>query len=65
MGLLQGEVAQAIGKLLEENPGLQLHPGRAPEEWALLVIKKGGCPCVPGRNHCPCDEALDEIEVSA
>ena len=62
MEYVEGEIAQAIQKFLEENPGLHLHPGRTPEEWALLVIKNEGCPCVPGRNKCPCDEALDDIE---
>jgi len=61
MEYVEGEIAQAIRKFLEENK-VCLHPGRTPEEWAVLVIKNEGCPCVPGRNKCPCDEALDDIE---
>ena len=42
--------------------GLQLHPGQTALKWADLVIRKGGvCPCVPGRDHCPCQEALNDI----
>ena len=41
---------------------LQLHPGQDPLKHADLVIRKGGvCPCVPGRDHCPCQEALNDI----
>ena len=41
---------------------LQLHPGQDPLKHADLVIRKGGvCPCVPGRDHCPCREALNDI----
>jgi len=42
--------------------GLQIHPGQDAFKWAALVIRKGGCcPCVPGRDHCPCEEALSDI----
>lgn len=54
--------AQAIRKFLDDNPNLHLHPGRTPEEWGQLVLEKGGCPCVPGRDKCPCDEALEDIK---
>jgi len=42
---------------------LHIHPGQDPLSWADLVIKKGGCPCVPGRKICPCPEALTDIRA--
>lgn len=55
------EIAEAIIKFAQEN-NLEIHPGQEPLKWADLVIKKGGCPCVPGRDHCPCEFALDDIK---
>jgi len=56
------QVAQDIRKVLEEHPEIFLHPGRTPEQWAELVIKTGGCPCVRGRKKCPCDELFEDME---
>ncbi len=56
------EIAQDIISFLSQNKELSLHPGRTPEAQGELVIKKGGCPCVPGRPKCPCDEALEDIK---
>lgn len=42
---------------------LHIHPDQDPLKWAELVIKKGGCPCVPGRKICPCPEALSDIRA--
>jgi ferredoxin-thioredoxin reductase catalytic subunit len=53
-------LASKISKFAEDN-GLQLHPGQDAMRWAELVIKKGGCPCVPGRKECPCSQALEDI----
>ena len=55
------EIAEAIIKFAWDND-LEIHPGQDPLKWADLVIKKGGCPCVPGRNHCPCEFALEDIK---
>lgn len=55
------QIAAAIVKFAHDN-NLHIHPGQEPLKWADLVIKKGGCPCVPGRNHCPCGEALGDIK---
>ncbi|MBA7549657.1 hypothetical protein ES705_42148 [subsurface metagenome] len=55
------QIAQSIIKYAELNK-LQLHPGRDPHEWADLVIKKGGCPCVPGRPSCPCAFVKEDIK---
>jgi len=55
------QIAEAIVKFAQEN-SLEIHPGQEPLKWADLLIKKGGvCPCVPGRNHCPCEFVLDDI----
>jgi len=54
-------IAAAITAYVEKN-GLRIHPGQEAEKWAELVIEKGGCPCVPGRDHCPCEEALEDIK---
>ena len=54
-------IAVAITEFARVNE-LQLHPGQDPLTYADLVITKGGgCPCVPGRDHCPCQEALEDI----
>lgn len=54
-------IAENITKFAQENH-LQIHPGQDVERWAELVIKKGGCPCVPGRSECPCEFALEDIK---
>jgi len=54
-------IAARIVKFAEEN-NLKIHPGQESLRWADLVIEKGGCPCVPGRNHCPCEFALEDIK---
>lgn len=54
-------IAADIIKFAQDNE-LQIHPGQDPETWAELVIKKGGCPCVPGRPECPCEFALEDIK---
>ena len=54
-------IADNIVKFTQDN-GLQIHPGQEPLKWADLVIKKGGCPCVPGRSECPCKFVLEDIE---
>ena len=55
------QIAAAIVKFAQEN-NLSIHPGQEPLKWADLVIKKGGCPCVPGRPHCPCEFVLEDIK---
>lgn len=55
------QIAENITKFSEEN-NLHIHPGQSAETWARLVIVKGGCPCVPGRVECPCDQALEDIK---
>lgn len=55
------EIAETIIKFAQDN-NLEIHPGQEPLKWADLVIKKGGCPCVPGRNRCPCEFVLQDIE---
>jgi hypothetical protein len=52
----------AITKFLKEHPALKLHPGKTVESFAALVTSSGGCPCVPDRPRCPCDEVLDDID---
>ena len=54
-------IAADIVKFTQDN-GLQLHPGQDPLKWADLVIKKGGCPCVPTRKHCPCEFVRDDVK---
>lgn len=56
------EVAENIKQFLKDHEGITIHPGRTSEKWSELVVKEGGCPCVPGRNRCPCDEALEDIK---
>lgn len=55
------QIAKDIIKFAQDN-NLEIHPGQEPLKWADLVIKKGGCPCVPGRNHCPCEFVLEDIK---
>ena len=54
-------IASNILKFTEQNK-LHIHPGQDPYEWADLVIRKGGCPCVPGRSECPCDFVLEDLK---
>lgn len=56
------QIVQGITKFAEKN-GLHIHPGQDPAKWAELVLVKGGCPCVPGRNSCPCANALEDIKA--
>lgn len=42
--------------------GLIINPHFSVDDWCLKVEKKGGCPCVPGRSFCPCNESKSEIE---
>lgn len=56
------EIAQDIRNFLALHEEISLHPGRSPLAQGELVVKKGGCPCVPGRPKCPCEEAMDDIE---
>lgn len=55
------QIAEGITKFAEKNK-LSIHPGQDPLKWAGLVLEKGGCPCVPGRNSCPCAYALEDIK---
>ena len=55
------EIADAIVKFARDN-NLEIHPGQEPLKWADLVIKHQGCPCVPGRNHCPCEFVLEDLK---
>jgi len=62
MGSERDTIATNITKVAQEN-NLKLHPGQDPLTWADLVLKKGGrCPCVPGRDHCPCEQVLVDID---
>jgi ferredoxin-thioredoxin reductase catalytic subunit len=55
-------LAKRISEFAEAH-ALQIHPGQNAVKWAALVLKKGGgCPCVPGRNKCPCEESLEDIK---
>ena len=55
-------IAADIVKFAQDN-NLKIHPGQEPLKWGDLVLKKGGvCPCMPGRNHCPCEFVLDDIK---
>lgn len=55
-------IAEDIIKFATVN-NLKIHPGQEPSKWAELVIVKGGiCPCVPGRDHCPCEFVLEDIK---
>ncbi|MBA7665001.1 hypothetical protein ES703_73067 [subsurface metagenome] len=54
-------IAGNIVKFTQDN-GLLIHPGQDPFKWADLVIKKGGCPCVPGRSCCPCEFVLEDVK---
>ena len=55
------QIAADITKYAEDN-NLLIHPGQEPLKYADLVIKKGGCPCVLTRKHCPCEFVLDDIK---
>ncbi len=55
------QIAKSIIKYAELNK-LQLHPGQDPYAWADLVLKEGGCPCVPGRHSCPCAFVKEDIK---
>ena len=55
------EIAEDIIRFARENK-LEIHPGQEPFKWADLVINKGGCPCVPGRNDCPCEFVLEDMK---
>jgi len=61
--LLERErIAVDIAKFAQDN-NLKIHPGQEPLKFAELVLKKGGaCPCVPGRDACPCPFVLDDIK---
>ena len=52
---------ERIVKFAQDN-NLQIHPGQDPLTWGDLVLQKGGCPCVPGRDHCPCKFVLEDIK---
>ena len=54
------QIAESIIKYAERNK-LHIHPGRDPLEWADLVLKEGGCPCVRGRPSCPCAFVMEDI----
>lgn len=55
-------VAASIIQFARDNK-LKIHPGQDPLKWAdLLIARDGHCPCVPGRNHCPCEESLEDIK---
>lgn len=54
-------IAKSITDFASKNK-VHIHPGQEAHTWAVLVIKKGGCPCVPGRNECPCESVLEDIK---
>lgn len=54
------KISKAISEFAEKH-NLHIHPGQEPNKWAELVIKNGGCPCVPGRIDCPCELVLEDI----
>ncbi|MBA7498867.1 hypothetical protein ES704_01605 [subsurface metagenome] len=54
-------IAANIIKFTQDN-GLQIHPGQEPLKWADLVLKNGGCPCVPTRKQCPCEFVAADIK---
>ena len=55
------EIAEDIIRFARENR-LKIHPGQEPLKFAELVIKHEGCPCVPKRNHCPCEFVLEDMK---
>jgi hypothetical protein len=62
MELEKDSLPQKIMEFAEAH-ALQIHPGQNAVKWAALVLKKGGgCPCVPGRTKCPCEESLEDIK---
>ena len=54
------DIAEDIRRFAQEHE-LKIHPGQDPESWAELVVRKDGCPCVPGRKDCPCEFVLQDI----
>ncbi|MBA7596426.1 hypothetical protein ES703_03396 [subsurface metagenome] len=54
-------IAANIVTFTRDN-GLQIHPGQDPFKWADLVLKNGGCPCVPTRKQCPCEFVLEDVK---
>ncbi len=54
-------IAEDIVKFAQDN-NLKIHPGQEPLKFADLVLKKAGCPCVPARDHCPCEFVLEDIK---
>jgi len=56
------EIAEDIIRFAREN-NLEIHPGQDPLKFAELIIKHEGCPCVPGRNHCPCEFVLEDMKA--
>ncbi len=59
----EADIVQAIKKFLEDHPELRIHPGQTAEKHAALVVRHEACPCVPGRDKCPCDECLEDIQA--
>jgi len=55
------QIAEGIIKYAGKN-SLHIHPGQDPYAWAELVLEKGGCPCVTGRNSCPCAFVKEDIK---
>lgn len=55
------QIAESIIKFAEKNK-LKIHPGQDPYKWAVLVLEKGGCPCIPERKSCPCAFAMEDIK---
>lgn len=54
-------IAAKITEFAQDN-GLKIHPGQDPLRWADLVVKNGGCPCVPGRTECPCEFVVEDVK---
>ncbi|HUV57016.1 MAG TPA: ferredoxin-thioredoxin reductase catalytic domain-containing protein [Dehalococcoidales bacterium] len=61
MARTRDQIAESIIKYAERSK-LHIHPGQDPYQWADLVIKKGGCPCVPSRPSCPCAFVKEDIK---
>ena len=55
------QIAAEISKFAQDN-GARIHPGQDPLSWAVLVLIKGGCPCVPTRHRCPCEFVLEDFK---
>lgn len=62
MNKTREQIAENITRFAGKN-GFHIHPGQDPNTWADLVLLKGGCPCVPGRNSCPCASAVEDIKT--